>query len=291
MKNFLFFFIVVFGISGNVHGQDLDQYHYVQVPQEFEFLSHENQYNLNALTAFLFEKYGFEVLYQDDVPANVDLCDVLKANVHDDSGFFRSKLYVTLENCRNKVVFTSEKGVSREKDFQRSYHEALRKAFTSFEELRNNPEVIIDPVPESEIAKKNNVPAEVIIDPVPTPAGVGTKNPEIIVDPVVTSEEIEEATEENYSTTPEVGEDLPQFLNGAVTYTLKRTPSGFELYREGEGEKFGTLFKSGQGENYLYSSKGLSGNAFFDTRGNLVVEYLDPNTQQLVSVIYQRRDQ
>ncbi|WP_051286517.1 hypothetical protein [Salinimicrobium terrae] len=293
MRTIIFFFIVGLGAVGNILGQDLSRYQYVQVPQEFDFLKYQNQYELNALTAFLFEKYGFEALYEEKIPGNVSPCDVLKANVHDKSGLFRSKLYITLEDCKSEIVFTSEIGVSREKDYQRSYHEALREAFTSFEELRKNPDVIIDPVPGGVVSAEKAEPAEVVIDPVPSPEDAQSKNPEVIVDPVITSEEIENAAEEEFSVKSGIdeSEDIPKFMNGSMTYSLQRTPSGFDLYREGEEEKFGTLLKSGGGENFLYSSKTISGTAFFDTHGNLMVEYLDPNTQQLVSVKYERKDQ
>jgi hypothetical protein len=79
-------------------------------------------------------------------------------------------------------------------------------------------------------------------------------------------------------------------VNGNVTYNLRSTPEGFEMFRGGDAETFATLIKSGGGENYLYSSKNVSGNAFFDTQGNLIVEYLDPNTQQLVNVIYKPKN-
>ena len=289
MKSIILFFTLLFGVTGNIFGQDLSHYQYVKVPNQFEFLKHQNQYELNALTAFLLEKYGFEALYEEEVPAGVDPCNVLLANVHNKSGLFRSRLYLTLENCKDEVVFTSKTGVSREKNFQKSYHEALRDAFTSFKELRKDPEVIIDPVPETEMAEKNTTPAEVIIDPVPAPEKVQEKPSEVIVDPVITSEEMEKAEEEESNRTS--SEDHLQFVNGPVNYLLKQTAVGFELYRKGEKEKFGTLLKSGGGENFLYSSKNLSGNAFFDAQGNLVVEYLDPNTRQLVSVIYKRKDQ
>ncbi|MCY2688322.1 hypothetical protein [Salinimicrobium sp. TH3] len=289
MKNIVFFFTFMCGVTGNIFGQDLSQYQYVKVPKQFEFLKHQNQYELNALTAFLLEKYGYDALYEEAVPAGVDPCNVLEANVYKKSGLFRSRLYLTLEDCKDEVVFTSKTGVSREKNFKKSYHEALRDAFTSFQELRKDPEVIIDPIPAAEMAEKNTAPAEVIIDPVPAPEKVQEEPSEVIVDPIVTSEEMEKAEEQNSGL--DFYEGHLQFVNGAVTYFLKETPVGFELYREGEKEKFGTLLKSGGGDNFLYSSKNLSGNAFFDAQGNLVVEYLDPNTRQLVSVIYKRKDQ
>lgn len=291
MRTIFFFFVFLFGITSNTFGQDTNKYKYVLVPQEFEFLKHPNQYQVNALTAFLLEKYGFDALYEEKIPANMGLCDVLKVNVHNDSSLFRSKLYITLENCNDEVVFTSKTGSSREKNYKKSYHEALREAFTSFEELQEGSVLIKEPVSVAETSVKNE-PAEVIIDAVPAANDTQEQASEVIVDPVVTSEEIEEATEES-SALPEVVQKNKnlQFVNGAITYKLVKTPAGYDLYREGEPGKFGTLLKSGGGENYLYSSKNISGNAFFDTHGNLVVEYLDPNSQQLISVKYSQKGQ
>ena len=133
MRTIFFFFVFLIGITSNTFGQDVNKYKYVLVPQEFEFLKHPNQYQVNALTAFLLEKYGFDALYEEKIPANMGLCDVLKVNVHNESSLFRSRLYVTLENCNDEVVFTSKTGSSREKNYKKSYHEALREAFTSFE--------------------------------------------------------------------------------------------------------------------------------------------------------------
>ncbi|MGI0107610.1 hypothetical protein [Salinimicrobium sp. WS361] len=309
MRTIFFFFVFLFGITSNTFGQDVNKYKYVLVPQEFEFLKHPNQYQVNALTAFLLEKYGFDALYEEKIPANMGLCDVLKVNVRNDSSLFRSRLYVTLENCNDEVVFTSKTGSSREKNYKKSYHEALREAFTSFEGLsegtefiksgvavadtsaeKNPAEVVIDPVPAAKDIQEEA--SEVIIDPVPAANDTQEQASEVIVDPVVTSEEIEEATEES-SALPEVVEknENLQFVNGAITYKLVKTPAGYDLYREGEPGKFGTLLKSGGGENYLYSSKNISGNAFFDTHGNLIVEYLDPNSQQLISVKYSQKGQ
>ena len=293
MRTLFFYVVLVFGLSSYVSAQESGQYQYVQVPKEFSFLKHENQYQLNALTAFLFEKNGFKTIYEEQVPANVKPCELLKADVHSDSGLFRSKLYFTLKNCKDEVVFTSKTGVSREKDFEKSYHEALRKAFTSLENF--NAEVIVDPVP---VASENSQPAEVIVDPVPVSSEDDPDNSEVVVDLVVTSEEMEKAEEKSEDTAAEgasvkfeAGNAFPQLENGGTSYRLKKTPAGFDLYREGQKQKFATLLKSGGGENYLYSSENISGNAFFDTQGNLLVEYLEPNSQQLVIVKYNRKDQ
>ena len=282
MRTF-FLFLIISGIGlGEIFSQSVQKYQYVRVPEKFEFLKHENQFEVNALTAFLLEKYGYEVLYKEGVPPGVNSCDVLQADVHSKSGLFRSRLYVTLEDCNDQLLFTTKTGVSGEKDFRRSYHEALREAFTSFEDLPKNLDVNNDPDVGDSITTDESVPAEVIIDPTPSPnkPDVVREDPEVVIDPVVTAEEIEKVSKY----------DVVQLVNGNVTYNLRSTPEGFEMFRGGDAETFATLIKSGGGENYLYSSKNVSGNAFFDTQGNLIVEYLDPNTQQLVNVIYKPKN-
>lgn len=268
MKKYIVCFIFYFGLFASMAAQNI-KYQYVRVPEKFDFLKEVNQYQLNALTAFLFEKYGFKTLYKTEIPQGANSCDVLQANVHSDSNLFSSKLYITLEDCENRTVFTSRTGSSREKDFQVSYHEALRDAFVSLKEFDNTLVVAEMPTQDIDHTEKAQVP-------------------QVIVDPIVTSEEIEEVEAEQTSLE---GDNVLRFVNGPIMYLLKRSSVGYDLYKEGEQEKFASLMKSGGGDNYLYSSKNISGNAFFDTEGNLVVEYLDPDSQQLITVTYKLKAQ
>ena len=48
---------------------------------------------------------------------------------------FTTKLVIELLNCRNQVIFTSTEGRSKEKDYKKSYHQALRNAFESISSL------------------------------------------------------------------------------------------------------------------------------------------------------------
>lgn len=279
MKQLVFTAVILVGFVFSLSGQELDQYQYVRVPEKYEFLKEKNQYQLNALTAFLFEKFGFTALYEEPIPEGVQPCDILNANVHKESGLFSSKLYVTLENCNNEVVFTSKTGVSREKDYKVSYQDALRKAFESVEALQHSytGEVVIDPIVSAEEREKYAESSEE--DSLPA---------EVIVDPVITSEEREELKEPVGTTVEKTFSG--NYLNGAVSYELKETSMGYDLFKRGHSERFARLIRSGSGENYLYSSEKVSGNAFFDTEGNLIAEYVDPNSGQVISVIY-RRDQ
>ena len=103
----------------------------VIVPNRYTFQKEDNQYQLNALTKFLLEKQGFKAYMESEVPAELlqNPCDALRADVKNQSNMMTSKVQFILTDCANKTVFTSEIGKSREKEFKKSYQEALRNAF------------------------------------------------------------------------------------------------------------------------------------------------------------------
>ncbi|WP_299211557.1 hypothetical protein [uncultured Dokdonia sp.] len=118
--------------------QSVQDYQYVIIPEKYDFAKNIDEYQLNSLTQFLFNKYGFEAYKErDEKPFGFEYgsCDALYADVESDSNFLVARLKVVLKDCEGQVVFTSEQGKSKEKDFKRAYHEALRKAFISIEEL------------------------------------------------------------------------------------------------------------------------------------------------------------
>lgn len=129
---------VLFVISSTFAQSNLNDYKYVIVPKKYEFLKEANQYRLNELTKFLFNKYGFETLmegntYPEDLIRN--RCLALKSDVTKDSGLFKTKLNVELKDCNDLIVYTSQVGESREKNYEKAYNEALRDAFKSFESI------------------------------------------------------------------------------------------------------------------------------------------------------------
>ncbi len=115
---------------------NLNNYKYVIVPSKYDFLKDKDQYQLNSLTAFLFNKYGFQALMEGSVyPEDLlnNRCLALKSDLIKDSSMFKTKLAVELKNCNDQVVFTSQFGESREKEYDKAYTEALRNAFESIE--------------------------------------------------------------------------------------------------------------------------------------------------------------
>ena len=116
---------------------NLDQYKYVSVPNRFDFMKSSDQFQISSLAKFLLTKNKFTVLenlekYPADLAANQ--CLLLNLNVEQIKGFLKTKLEVQFLNCKNQVVFKSDIGMSREKDFKTAYHQALRAAFSSVSE-------------------------------------------------------------------------------------------------------------------------------------------------------------
>lgn len=129
-------FVALVVVSNVFSQSNLNDYKYVIVPNKFDFLREKDEYQLNSLAAFLFKKYGFIALregetYPSDLSSN--RCLALRSDVIKDSGLFKTKLNVELKDCNDRIVFTSEVGQSREKEFKKAYVEAMRNAFKSFE--------------------------------------------------------------------------------------------------------------------------------------------------------------
>ena len=62
MKTKFYIFILVLTVSISSWAQsNLNDYKYVLVPEKFDFLKSNDQYQLNSLTKFLLQKKGFTV--------------------------------------------------------------------------------------------------------------------------------------------------------------------------------------------------------------------------------------
>jgi hypothetical protein len=81
-----------------------------------------------------FEKEGFKVLYDtDNFPQELanNRCLALSARAVKNSNILVTKITIELIDCYNKVVYISDQGTSREKEFQKAYTEAFRIALSS----------------------------------------------------------------------------------------------------------------------------------------------------------------
>ena len=72
----LFLGVLTIGFSQ----KSLNDYSYVIVPEQFEFLDAKDKYQLNSISNFLFNKHGFHSFLSDETP-DAKRCDGLYANL------------------------------------------------------------------------------------------------------------------------------------------------------------------------------------------------------------------
>jgi len=277
-KLFAGIFILTFVSLASAQG--INDYKYIIVPETYEFTGKTDQYRLNSLTKFLFEKNGFNTLMKNvEKPEDLrkDACLALQTKVEEDSGLFVTKLTLKLMDCNGEVVFQSKEGTSREKDFQEAYHEALRDAFSSIEEID---------YAYNENEKGKDIP-EVEITGVPVAADVSVNKNSKTSEVEWEEEEVSEDKEEKLvlKDTEAINRTEGIFLYSGKNYNLKETDKGLGLYQENSSDPIAILVETNRGQSYIYNSLTNRGVAYFDTSGNLIVEYLDSKNNK-VSLIY-----
>jgi hypothetical protein len=143
MKNII---LVLFLIMSNifVFGQEkkVNNYKFIVVPEQFNFLKQKDEYKTSSLTKFLLKKNGFTVVlnseqYPKDLRDNP--CSGLKALVLDKSSMFKVKVIIELRDCSNKILYTSDEGVSKLKEFKKGFQEAIRNAHASMNDITYEP--------------------------------------------------------------------------------------------------------------------------------------------------------
>lgn len=130
---FSFLMISHFGLMAQT---SINDYKYVVIPVQFEFLKERDQYQINSLTKFLFNKYGYEAYIQDEeLPEDLrnNRCLGLYADVIKENAFLKTKLQIDLKDCNGTVVKSSKVGETREKEYATAYNLAIRDAFTTFQ--------------------------------------------------------------------------------------------------------------------------------------------------------------
>ncbi|WP_160114558.1 hypothetical protein [Aquimarina sp. AU474] len=273
----LFLGIILFSI-GSINAQkSIHDYKYVIVPKSYEFLKGNDAYQLNSLTKFLFNKYGFRAVMQgenlpEDLAANG--CMGLQADVKKDSGLFITRLFVSLTDCNGNEVFISEKGQSKEKEYKLAYHEALRNAFKSIEGLKykyNEKQLNTEP----SIEKTSVASQKEIAEP--------SKK-------VVTTKGNEQVSSSGSSTTTGSATSISYTLN-SNRYTFKKTVYGFEVFQKKSNQdtSLGKIYKMERDNNYLVTAGDLSGGGHFDGYGNFVLERVNPATNKLIKDVLARQ--
>jgi hypothetical protein len=254
---------MLLGVGFTSMGQDLNSYKYVLVPSKFDFLKESNQYQMNELAVFLFEKYGFKTyMANGEKPTDwaQESCNTLYADIIEGGGLFVTTLKVELKDCKNHLLFTSEEGNSKEKDFKKAYQEALRNAFKS-----------IDKINYTYFENKQNKATSSLIQDTGVPSA--EKDIEEIVIPAIPqkSEMKMDVVQPAVSTIT----NRKVYTNGNLEFYIVSSDYGFNLFKTQMEAPFAKLINTSREEYFIYSTISSNGIAFFDSSGNLNIEILN----------------
>ena len=280
-KELIIVFALFLSVSSALAQTSLNAYKYVIVPKKYEFLKENDKFELNSLTKFLFKKAGFQTLLKgDDYPEDLQKnpCLGVLVDLKNNSSMFTTKVTIDLTDCFNKVIYTAQEGKSKEKDYKKTYQEALRKSFASIEALHYE----YDPA----LAAKTDIDEKEEITQVtssrktePEPAKVQTAT--VIATPVVASKVNADADVNKESDIEPVArsyknDNISFFLieqnNNLVAYVIE---SKIDSYKK--GEMIGTFVKTSLPNVFKVSWKNKQQGvdetiAYFDETGNLKIE-------------------
>lgn len=139
MKNKLYGLLLVFAFSYGLQAQ-LNNYKYIIVPKNFVGFKYENQYKTSTLIKYLFTEKGYNVVYDDNLPQdlNSNRCLGLLVQLNHKSSMFATTASLTLKDCNNNEIYVTGEGRSKSKDYTESYKEAITDAFASLNTISYN---------------------------------------------------------------------------------------------------------------------------------------------------------
>ena len=232
---------------------DLSDYSFVVVPDKYEFQFENDQYQLNSLTKFLFNKYGFHAFFNNELP-EVSRCDGLWADLERDSGFIWTKLTFVLKDCEGNEVYRSSEGKSKLKEYGKAYQQALRAAFDG---------IIVMGVQQKDIntlgisQHDTNTPkTEKVV--ASTPLETNTQVP--ISEEIIPVSAID--NEDN------------MYMNNGVFFILKTEGANHKLFEKQDEALVlkGKMVTSENGNMVFTDISGNQFNALFDVDKNLIIE-------------------
>ena len=243
-KYFIGIFIFLNVVSNGFSQKSVNDFQFVSVPEYYEFLHERDQYQLNTYTKFLLNKYGFNAFFESELP-NVRRCDGLYATLEGSPGFVYTKLTVVLKDCEGNEIFRGETGKSKEKEFKRAYHEALREAFESVERLYANQKDV-------KVTLKDDV----------------SEAKEVNVQQMSDSDEKNEENSVSFGTGVKMNNEVKTnntYLNNDTTFSLSKNPEGYSLWELGSTKKLkGNLIENKEGSFQFVDTSGNTFPGYFD---------------------------
>ena len=255
-------------ITQSFSQKSLSDYSYVIVSEQFEFQQEKDKYQLNSLTKFLFNKYGFHAYFDREVPLNVFRCDGLWAEAEGTPGFIITKVQLVLRDCTGEVIYRTNYGKSKVKDYKKAYYEAVRNAFDDIIALN----IIQEEIEGMDVIK--TLDTQVLSE--------NTKNSPVVKTAIATTNSINIEPLKKVEPTIEKTINLNLPLNKYTNYNymgtvflLRKTAKGYSLYQElidtdDDLLLIGKIDVKGSKINFK-NEKNTILEVFFDESNNLII--------------------
>lgn len=255
MNRFVVVTFVISLIQLNGFSQEkINSYKYIVIPMQYEFQKSEDQYQINSLTKFLFNKYGYEAYFQNEnYPKDLltNRCLALTADVVNLKGFLNTKVQIELRDCDNNLIATSQEGKAKEKAYDKAYNLAIRDAFKTFQffnyQYKEDPAIVSRGV---DVSKAETKEIERLKKEVEALKEQVVENKSETVVP--NNKEVEDLeVEKEESVTPETPVSTQ---NGDTTLYAQPIDGGFQVV-DTEPKKVMILLHSGASDSFMVKGK------------------------------------
>lgn len=265
MKRIFILGILFIGIITQGHAQkSLSDYSYVIVPEQFSFLDTPDKYELNSMSLFFLNKYGFHAFLSTEVP-NAKSCDGLYFDLDRINSFIVHKFSIILKDCNGVEVYRSPEGVSKIRDFKSGYQDAVRKAFLNVGDLKVQQKEIVESMQPAEAVVSSEAPVD--------------DNPQTTVNSATTTAAIALTSTDIAVESPKIM--LPQdkfssYMFDGKSFLLRKTSDGYSLYLETisadeELQLIGKIAMQQHDQLLFTDSANTSYDASFDADQNLII--------------------
>lgn len=263
MKQFAIFGFLFFTFFTTFGQSNLSDYSFVVVPESFEFSSEKDQFQLNSMTKYYLNKNGFNAFFQTELPS-VNNCDGLYAEVSSEGSFILTKTVLYLKDCKGNIVFKSEEGTSKKKEYRQAHQESLRDAFKSIEKLKVNQTNLIVDTSTSNVAKAAAI-------------RLNSKNETDNTIATIITTKVNDRQQGGFNDGPLT--KFSYYKKELSSYLLRKFEDHFFLYLEDQNSAIGLvllgeLVKLKEGIGFLITGE-LNGVATFKNNGDIVVNEND----------------
>lgn len=234
-------------------GQKVSDYKYISLPVKFE--TFKEDFGLADLLTKTLRSKNYTVIPSDKLQwpaeAQANPCNVLMADVVNDSGFLRNKVLLQFKDCNSKVI-SSAKGASSIKDFKEGYQDALKQTFVSLSPA--------NPITQPVIAQVNVQETEVTAQPV-----------------------------DNNRTSVPVDNSAVRFTNGKTDLQkIQIDNTQFILVNSNSSSPFATFKTTTKSDVFRVKLQDGESTLGYYENGNIVIEILQPNGEYIKEIFVKK---